>query len=297
MNFIKSPFNYTGGKYRLLSQLMPLFPETNTFVDLFCGGGTVGVNVNAKNIYMNDKDQYVFGLLSYLQENSSAVIIERLEKLIEDFGLTQSYKNGIQFYKNGVKDNLGLSRFNKAGFMRLRDAFNQEVHSGKVNYNLLLCLMIYAFNYQMRFNRKGEFNTPVGKGDFNPALHTNIKLFCEALKNKNIVLSNYDFDDFNLPEDPNTFVYCDIPYIITDLKVYHTAWDIEDEKRFYSFLDNLKCKWAVSNVFTTNGKTNNLLIEWAQKYNVYHLNFDYATCSYHRKNHSTITDEVLIRNF
>ena len=36
--YIKSPLNYVGGKYRLLKQIIPLFPkEIDTFVDLFSG--------------------------------------------------------------------------------------------------------------------------------------------------------------------------------------------------------------------------------------------------------------------
>ena len=36
--FIKSPLNYIGGKYKLLDQIIPLFPpQINTFVDLFSG--------------------------------------------------------------------------------------------------------------------------------------------------------------------------------------------------------------------------------------------------------------------
>lgn len=39
-NYIQSPLNYTGGKYKLLNQLVPLFPKNiNTFIDLFGGGG------------------------------------------------------------------------------------------------------------------------------------------------------------------------------------------------------------------------------------------------------------------
>lgn len=35
----KSPLNYTGGKFKLLPQILPLFPDkTDTFVDLFGGG-------------------------------------------------------------------------------------------------------------------------------------------------------------------------------------------------------------------------------------------------------------------
>ena len=34
--YIKSPLNYTGGKFKLLSQIVPLLPQNiNTFVDLF----------------------------------------------------------------------------------------------------------------------------------------------------------------------------------------------------------------------------------------------------------------------
>ena len=36
---IQSPLNYTGGKYKLLPQILPLFPkDIDVFVDLFCGG-------------------------------------------------------------------------------------------------------------------------------------------------------------------------------------------------------------------------------------------------------------------
>lgn len=40
IEFLKNPFNYTGAKYKLLPQLLPLFPDRiDNFVDLFGGGG------------------------------------------------------------------------------------------------------------------------------------------------------------------------------------------------------------------------------------------------------------------
>ena len=49
-DFIKSPLNYTGNKYKLLRQLLPLFPRNiTTFVDAFTGSGTVVANVDARN--------------------------------------------------------------------------------------------------------------------------------------------------------------------------------------------------------------------------------------------------------
>lgn len=35
---IRSPIVYSGSKYKLLSQLLPLFPnKINNFIDVFCG--------------------------------------------------------------------------------------------------------------------------------------------------------------------------------------------------------------------------------------------------------------------
>jgi len=45
-NMIETPFNYTGSKFKLLEQLLTEFDYTKTtFVDVFCGGGSVYTNV------------------------------------------------------------------------------------------------------------------------------------------------------------------------------------------------------------------------------------------------------------
>lgn len=37
-DFIKSPLNYTGNKYRILDQIEEFFPkQINQMIDLFCG--------------------------------------------------------------------------------------------------------------------------------------------------------------------------------------------------------------------------------------------------------------------
>jgi DNA adenine methylase Dam len=298
MDYIKSPLNYVGGKFKLLPQIMPLLPKTEIFVDLFCGGGNVGINSDASNILMNDKDSFVYGLLSYLQDTNYETVIEYIEFLTVKYGLTQSHKYGVQYYKKGVKDNLGLSRFNKEPYVKMRADFNKTMlEDDIVDYGMFFCIMMFAFNNQIRFNNKGEYNMPVGKSDFNNSLHEKVKVFCDALKNKNIMLYNYDFRDDNFRNfSSDTFVYCDIPYIITDA-VYNKMWTEQDERDIYKYLDNLDCKWALSNVFSTNGKTNDILIEWANKYNVHHLNQSYANSSYHRKNTTNDSDEVLVCNY
>ena len=50
---VQSPLNYMGGKYKLLTQILPLFPQNiKTFVDIFCGGCNVGINVASKKLYI-----------------------------------------------------------------------------------------------------------------------------------------------------------------------------------------------------------------------------------------------------
>src|SRR5574344_1815734 len=43
---INPPFNYTGSKFKLLDQILPLLDYNKEyFIDLFCGGGSVYTNV------------------------------------------------------------------------------------------------------------------------------------------------------------------------------------------------------------------------------------------------------------
>ena len=68
MKYIKSPLNYTGGKYKLLNSLFDIFPNNiNTFVDLFAGGFNVGINVNANKIICNDQINYLIELYEFLE--------------------------------------------------------------------------------------------------------------------------------------------------------------------------------------------------------------------------------------
>ena len=49
--YYKNPFNYIGAKYKLLSQILPLFPDNiTTFVDMFGGSAEVSLNVKAGKI-------------------------------------------------------------------------------------------------------------------------------------------------------------------------------------------------------------------------------------------------------
>ena len=75
----------------------------------------------------------------------------------------------------------------------------------------------------------------------------------------------------------------------------------EEENKLLSYLDELsknKIRFALSNVLSTDNKTNIILQGWLneREYNCHHLNFSYKNSNYHKKNIAK-TDEVLITNY
>lgn len=286
-NYIKSPMNYTGGKYKLLPQILPLFPtDISTFVDLFTGGGNIAVNVTANKIIANDNEKCVIDIYKAFQNG-----YDNVEKIIST----------IEWYI--AKYNLSIE--NAEGFNMLRNDYNRD--SFKSNYitsTMLYVLICYSFNHQFRFNSKGEFNMPFGKNrsQWNDAMKKNLINFHKAITEKNIIFTNNDFNELKIDKlTSNDFVYCDPPYLIT-CATYNEkdGWNENCEKKLLKLLDDLNSqsvKFALSNVLFSKGKTNDILLEWSQKYNVHHLDYTYQNCNYHTKDKESKPDEVLITNY
>ena len=286
-NYIKSPMNYTGGKYKLLPQILPFFPTAiNTFVDLFTGGGNIAVNVNANKIIANDNETHVIDIYKAFQNGYDSV-----EGII----------NAIESYI--AKYNLSID--NTEGFNKLRNDYNSNpFKSNYITSTVLYVLICYSFNHQFRFNSKGEFNMPFGKNrsQWNDTMKKNLINFHKAITEKNIIFTNKDFNELKIDKlSSNDFVYCDPPYLIT-CATYNEkdGWNENSERKLLELLDKLNSqsvKFALSNVLFSKGKTNDILIEWSQKYNVHHLDYTYQNCNYHTKDKESKPDEVLITNY
>lgn len=280
-DFVQSPLNYTGGKYKLLKQIIPLFPNNiDIFVDLFGGGCNVGANIKANTIVYNELDTNVFNIVKGIYESDNN-IINIIDSIIQQYH---------------------LSKTNKEGYLKLRNDWNKSEDKDWIR---LYTLILHSFNNSIRFNSKGEFNIAFGKdrSDFNPKLKDKFKNFRELIKSKNFYFYNKSFEELTSSPKCNeryTF-YCDPPYLITTANYNENGgWDENMERLLYSEMDRINskgCKFALSNVIEHKGKSNDILKEWMKKYNVHYLNYNYNNCNYQSKNTDKPTIEVLVTNY
>ena len=300
---VKSPLNYTGGKYKLLNQIIPIFPKNlDLFVDLFSGGANVGVNVNAKRIVCVDKQKEIIRVMDLFKKYEDGYIIDKLEKIIDKYNLSNSLLNGYETYK--CTSDKGLGSYNKSKYLDLRNDYNSMVEDSVEKDFLFLTLVIYGFNNQIRFNSSGEFNMPVGKRDFNNSIRKNLKSFITKLKTKNIEFINSDFREFAIEATDNTLVYCDPPYFLGTASYNENGgWTDKDEidlLNYLSRLDQNGVKFALSNVIEHKGEKNTILDSWIKEHNyiVHIIDSNYNNSNYHKQEGNVLkTIEVLVTNY
>lgn len=273
--YIKTPLNYTGGKFKLLPQIMPLFPEKfDTFVDVFGGGFNVGINVKCKHILYNDICFQVAEMLEYFKSTSIEYMLNQINSWIYEYN---------------------LSKENQEGYLEFRKFYNTEKTPLK-----LYTLICYAFNNQIRFNSKGDYNISFGNGDFNSTLQKNFIKFVDKLHMIKVDIYSVDFRKIDISKiNKYSFFYCDPPYFNSNATYNENGgWKQEDENALLDILNQINSKglkFALSNNLTTNPN----LEEWASNngYIIHYLNANYSNCSYHKKDRTTKDNEVLIVNY
>lgn len=307
---MKTPLNYTGNKSRLISQFINYFPKNiEVFVDLFCGGATVGLSVDAKKVIFIDNNIQVINLLKHLSRYNFDELLIRLEKLIQKYGLSYSAKFGYKTYRMGIekRDNNGLKNFNTIGYYKLRSDYNASKNKfSEPSLDLLYLLVVYAFNNDMRFNKSGEFNLPIGKTDLNKSNIKKLKQYIDKINKINSVFICGDFRDENIQEIllQSDFIYADPPYLIGDA-VYNENgnWTEKTEQELISLLDRLnknKNRFAVSNVLKKTGAENKPLSDWLFNridLQIIDIDYHYRSASYNKINRDAREREVLITNF
>lgn len=297
-NIKRSPLFYVGDKYRLIPYIKSHFPENiNRLVEPFVGGGSVFMNIEAKEYLLNDLDANVIALHKYLssQATNPKAFFSSIQGIIEKYKLSFSYLNDMipsELKKKYPKTY--FAQYNKTNYNKLKEYYN----ANRTDLCALYLLLVYGFNHMLRFNSKGEFNLPVGNVDFNQNTVNALNTYFEEIRKKNPRWYNHDFRDFinELDLDSDDLIYLDPPYLIT-FSEYNKLWNETNEKSLLYLLDSLSCrnlKFAISNVTHYKGRVNDLFLEWAKKYNIHSVKSNYI--SFHDNSIKTF-NEVLVTNY
>lgn len=281
--YIKSPLNYIGGKYKLLKQILPLFPTSiDTFVDMFSGGANVGINVEANKYIFNDMNTKINEMFRYFLSKSPDDLVKEIRSRIDEYG---------------------LSKVNESAYLHFRSDYNANP-----NPLDLYVLVSFSYNYQFRFNNSMKFNNPFGKNrsHFSDNMEKNLRQFVTQLKTIDVKFTDELFTNFDITHlTTEDFVYLDPPYLITtgnynDGNRGFLNWGPKQELEMYALLTDLSnrgVRWALSNVTEHKGKENEYLKEFIEQTDVYVNYLDY---SYHNSSHNTSrgkSTEVLITNY
>lgn len=295
---IRSPFFYTGDKYKIIGEIKKYFPQKiNKFIEPFVGGGSVFLNVEANDFILNDIDKNIITLHEFISSFENVEILEtELFRIIKKYNLSCSYIENtvsIELRKEFVKTY--FAKYNKDAFSKMKNDFN--LAKEKSPYILYL-LLIYGFNRMLRFNSKGLYNVPVGNVDYNQNVHNALENYIMLVGKKNIIWFNEDYISFlsKIKFFKNDFVYLDPPYLI-GASEYNKLWGQEDDDNLFLLLDDLNCKkikFALSNIINYKGKENTKLLEWAKNYHVYSIKSNYI--NYHDNSIKSFK-EVLITNY
>lgn len=292
-NNYRTPLNYLGNKSRMAKYVLFEIPKgLINIVEPFSGSAVISLNSEIQNVFLNDSNEWTMKLLKYFKDNKSETIIKNSINIIKKYELS-CYKNLSKDFKE--LKNEGYSLLNKNGFNELKRDFNFEQDIEK-----LFVLLIYGFNHYLRFNSKGEFNTPVGKTHYYKNMDFLIEDYCNKIQSKKIKFSidSYLKIDLTKFDVNNTLFYIDPPYLITSAP-YNDSWNENDEVELYEWvekLDNLGFKFIISNVIEANGKSNNYLNNVIKKLslNVIEVERRYLNSNYRKiKKHSK---EVLVKN-
>lgn len=295
----RSPLFYVGDKYKLVSEIKLHLPnKINRLIEPFVGGGSVFMNIDAGGYLLNDIDSNVISIHKMLcsYKGHKDDFFNLFYSIIENYNLSLSYKGNTVPEK--IKKEFPktyFAKYNKVAYNTMKKDYNESDRSDVV---MLYALLIYGFNRMLRFNKKGDFNLPVGNVDFNKNTYDSLIDYFNMLEKKHLQWSCMDFNDFlrSIQFENEDLVYLDPPYLIT-YSEYNKLWNVETEQTLLNLLNELNerhIKFAISNVTHYKGKVNEIFLHWAERYNIYPIKSNYISF-----NDNTIKkfNEVLVTNF
>ncbi len=195
------------------------------WIEPFLGSGVVALNFAPPKALLGDTNKHI---IRFYQSIQSGEI------------------NGTAVREYLANEGRELSANGADHYYRVRERFNKS----ESPFDFLF-LNRACFNGLMRFNRRGEFNTPFGHKPerFSQAYVTKIVnqviWAAHQMERKEWEFRITTWDKLLSEAQPDDFVYMDPPYIgrHTD---YYNSWDSAEAKRLAVNARNLPCGFALS---------------------------------------------------
>ncbi|MBQ7192917.1 MAG: Dam family site-specific DNA-(adenine-N6)-methyltransferase [Synergistaceae bacterium] len=211
------PIKIQGIKTKLVSLIKQNISITSKtlWIEPFTGSGVVGFNIRPERAVFADINPHIVNFYNAVKSGSASSDIVR----------AFLYDNGKILAENGEEY-----------YYAVRERFND-------NHNPLdfLFLNRTCFNGMIRFNREHKFNVPYGHKPFRFS-KAYITKIVNQVKYIEDCLRIYDWEFICCPfeksiklAEPNTFIYCDPPYIGRH-NDYFDTWDETSELRLCSLL-------------------------------------------------------------
>ena len=216
---------WSGSKRSQANDIISYFPkEIDTYYEPFCGGCSVLRALLESDIKVNkyvcsDVNITLVSLLMMIKAYPNTVLKE-YRKLWEELNSIEDTNKQKEFYE------------------KIRDKFNKERNPLDFMFLNRTC-----FNGLIRYNQKGEFNSPfhINRGGINPDRFEKIVNEWSKLLNENnveIKMLTYRW----IKPTENDFLYLDPPYANTK-GMYANEFN---NNTFFKWLKTLPCKWALS---------------------------------------------------
>jgi DNA adenine methylase len=277
MPLLIPPIKCQGIKTRLIPAIRTLVGENlvGRWIEPFCGSGVVAFNLRPQYALLTDINPHLIAFYQGIQ--SGGITPGRVAQFLEEEGRKLREQGESHYYV--IRD-----RFNESGcpldFLFLNRA---------------------CFNGVLRFNRKGQFNTPFCRKPerFAPAYITKIvnqvRTVRQLLEQRDWTFAVADFQETLAQARPDDIIYADPPYLgrHTD---YYNAWSEEHEQALICGLKSLPCTFVLSTWEENRFRRNPTLENYWDSAGVHRLSVEHF---YYVGSHETLRHsmtEALITN-
>lgn len=235
--FVKWPGGKTKHKKRIYNLIKYIDLNNATYYEPFIGGGTMLFSIKPKNAVVNDLNSDLITTYNVVK-NMPIDLMKRLD-----------------FHKKNYEENP------KDYYYHIRSMDRDITYSNLLEVEKaarLIFLNKTCFNGLFRVNKRGYFNTPIGKYK-DPKLYeeNNILGVSKYLKSSNIKIYNKDYKEILQNAKKYDLIYLDPPYDYDENKIFlnygkneFSKNDLRDLQKISFELVKKGCYVVISNNYT-----------------------------------------------